>query len=188
MAQRDHLRDALVGVAAGAVGTLVMEQFFRALSALQSENGGADDDEGSDGGADEAHALDDISLTDIESREGESAPATLARAGYEALTGEEPSKELRNRLATGAHWGMGLSMGMIYGLARGRRNGGLDLLGGAAFGAAVWASADELAVPLLGLSAGPTAHPPSAHLKGLGAHLVYGAATAATAQAIGRLV
>ncbi len=43
------------------------------------------------------------------------------------------------------------------------------------FGAALWLGADEVAVPLFGLSGPPFAYPASTHASALAAHLVYGA-------------
>jgi uncharacterized membrane protein YagU involved in acid resistance len=45
---------------------------------------------------------------------------------------------------------------------------------GTAFGSALFAFADELAVPLLGLAKRPTEYPLSSHASALAAHLVYG--------------
>jgi uncharacterized membrane protein YagU involved in acid resistance len=45
---------------------------------------------------------------------------------------------------------------------------------GLAFGAALWATADEAMLPLLGLSRAPTRYPASAHAMSLAGHLVYG--------------
>ena len=56
-------------------------------------------------------------------------------------------------------------------------DGALPIVGfgrGLGYGAAVWAVADELMVPALGL--GPKEAPPKTHVRGLIAHLVYGLA------------
>ena len=45
---------------------------------------------------------------------------------------------------------------------------------GIPFGAAFWLLADEISVPLLGLSKGPTEYPVSTHAYALASHLVYG--------------
>lgn len=185
MAQRSFLRDAVIGAAAGAIGTVVMEQFFKVLARLPTDRL----DEMADYAEDEkVRALDDVSVTDVEPKEDENAPQTAGRAAYEAMTGHAPSKQMAEKLGTGMHWGMGVGMGALYGVLRGARDDGFDLGGGAAFGTSVWAMADEVAVPMLGLTAGPTAQPPSAHVKGLGAHIVYGVATAAAAQALEKVL
>jgi uncharacterized membrane protein YagU involved in acid resistance len=55
---------------------------------------------------------------------------------------------------------------------------------GALFGTALWAAADEIAVPALGLSTPPIEHPPSTHAYALASHVVYGL----TAETIRRMV
>ena len=45
---------------------------------------------------------------------------------------------------------------------------------GLPFGAVFWLVADEGAVPLLGLSKGPTEYPLSMHVYALASHLVFG--------------
>jgi uncharacterized membrane protein YagU involved in acid resistance len=64
-------------------------------------------------------------------------------------------------------------MGAAYGavIARTRR---LTPAAGLMFGAGVFAGADEIGVPLAGLSGPPTQYPISSHLEALAAHLVYG--------------
>lgn len=182
---RSLWRDTLVGMAAGVVGTAVMNQFWKVLEAASSDedDGGSEDAEAT-GQLEEEGLLDDVALVGPYHREEESAPETAARVVYEKLQGEEPDDETRAALANRAHWAMGMALGAAYGLLRGSRGSGLDVGGGLAFGAGAWLAADEIMVPILGLSEGPTAHPPEAHVQGLGAHLVYGVATAAAARVL----
>lgn len=51
-----------------------------------------------------------------------------------------------------------------------------------------WSSRGLIAVPVLGLARGPTAHPASMHASMFGAHLVYGATTAAANRALSRVM
>jgi putative membrane protein len=55
---------------------------------------------------------------------------------------------------------------------------------GLPFGAAVWLAADEIALPLLGLTPPPGDSPPHRHLLSLSAHGVYGLATEALRRAL----
>jgi uncharacterized membrane protein YagU involved in acid resistance len=48
---------------------------------------------------------------------------------------------------------------------------------GAAFGSTVWLAADEIAMPLLGLSQSMTRRLLEMHLQSFAAHLVFGTAT-----------
>jgi hypothetical protein len=72
------------------------------------------------------------------------------------------------------HYAFGAAMGALYGAyAERRRVHGT----GAAFGATVWLAADEIAMPLLGLSDSTARRPYEMHVQSLAAHLVFGAAT-----------
>jgi uncharacterized membrane protein YagU involved in acid resistance len=51
---------------------------------------------------------------------------------------------------------------------------------------AVWLGADEIAMPLLGLSRPTTRRPFEMHLQSLAAHLVFGTATEMTRRALQR--
>jgi hypothetical protein len=66
------------------------------------------------------------------------------------------------------HYGFGTAMGALYGLAYGftpRKVKRLQpLVSGSGFGTALFVGADEVAVPALGLSPGPTKAPIGAHL------------------------
>ena len=128
-------------------------------------------------------SLDEVSLVGRQHREDESSTAAIGRIAFETATGREPSDETKPSLSYGVHWGYGLAMGGLYGLLR-RRAGFPDLTGGLLYGAALWLLGDELAVPLLGLQAGPTSASPAQHVNRLGAHLVYGAGTAAATQSL----
>jgi hypothetical protein len=118
-----------------------------------------------------------ISLVGRQHQEGESSTAALGRMLYHRATGEDPkSDDLKKTLGNMVHWGYGITMGGVWGASRFRPAG---LQRGAVYGSALWLGGDEVAVPLLGLSSAPSAHPPSEHLQTLAAHCVYGAVTAA---------
>lgn len=74
------------------------------------------------------------------------------------------------------HYAFGGSVGAIYG-ATAVRNPDVTAWGGVPFGAAVWLIADEMGVPLTGLSKPPTEYPLKDHASALAAHLIYGATT-----------
>jgi len=84
------------------------------------------------------------------------------------------------------HYAFGTLMGAAYGVAvelgsrRIRKN---PLLSGLGFGAALFAGADEVAVPTLGLSQPPSKVPVAGHLYGLASHLVYGTTSVAVCNA-----
>ena len=98
-----------------------------------------------------------------------------------------PANDRRLRpVARAVHHGLGLAWGPVYCLLR--RRGGMRPLGaGLAAGAALSLVVDEGLTPALGLSAPNRAYPVATHVRGLLAHLVWGAAAALAAEAIYRL-
>jgi len=74
---------------------------------------------------------------------------------------------------TAVHYLLGTSVGGLYGAAA-ELAPNVTAGAGLPFGAAFWLVVDEGAVPLLGLSKGPTAYPVSTHAYALSSHFVYG--------------
>jgi len=133
------------------------------------------------------HPLDDISLVGQTHEDGEPATVAAGRIVYERLRREEPSREKRAQLGRVVHWGYGMAVGSLFALVD-RKVQGHDLATGLGYGTALWLLGDELAVPMLGLADGPTAHSPGVHAEALGAHLVYGLTTSAANRALRRFV
>jgi len=107
--------------------------------------------------------------------------AAVANVGGKRLSGEQ-----KRKAGTLVHYGFGTLMGAVYGMVaelappKVRRN---TVLSGIGFGAALFAGADEVAVPALRLLQPPTETPASRHLYGLVSHLVYGTTAAALCKA-----
>lgn len=184
--------EALIGMAAGVLGAVAMTGFTKAAAKLRNPSGGgrpqsAADEQRRGARKRQPNRLDDISVVGPFHRKKEPATETLGRVAYRGMAGREPSRRTRERLGSAAHWGFAMGMGALYALSRRGRAHGWDLTGGLVFGSAVWLVADELMVPLLGLAAGPTSHDVEDHAMALGAHLAYGAATAAAAEALHRV-
>lgn len=105
--------------------------------------------------------------------------AAQAIAGF--LLGRRLTYDELRVAAPIVHYSFGASIGALYGAyAEGRRDGA----SGAAFGTTVWLAADEVAMPLLGLSDATTRRPLEMHLQSLVSHLVYGAATEFTRRSV----
>jgi hypothetical protein len=79
------------------------------------------------------------------------------------------------------HYLFGGAMGAIYGAYAERRYADAS---GMRFGTTVWLAADELAMPLLGLSDSTARRPLEMHLQSLVAHLVYGTTTEMTRRSV----
>ncbi len=174
----DLLKGLLAGALGGVAGTVAMRLYWQAATALAGEDPRTLTSE------DAPHALDEMSVTGGQhTQEDESSTAAVGRIAYEAVTDEEPDDETIETLSQSVHWAFGLGTSALYGAVRGPV-GPLDAEGGLVFGTAVWALGDELMVPLLGLSKGPTAYPLTQHAHRFGAHLAFGLATAAATQAL----
>ena len=115
--------------------------------------------------------------------QADDATVKTASAISEGVFGHELTKSEKKVAGPAVHYAFGASVGGLYGAAaelapEATAGAGLP------FGAAFWLLADETAVPLLGLSKGPTDYPLSTHVYSLASHLVYGL----TAEAVRRAV
>jgi hypothetical protein len=117
--------------------------------------------------------------------EGDNATTKVANAVAKA-SGKDLSPDQKKTGGTIVHYAFGTLMGAAYGVAmelgsrRIRKN---PLLSGLGFGAALFAGADEVAVPALRLSQPPSEVPTAKHLYGFASHLVYGTTAAAVCKA-----
>jgi hypothetical protein len=154
-ASGDAVAGALAGLGASFVMSLAYRPIMRAGSAgtLRREQ--------------EAQAGQPPSTVRAAEAAARTLGTTLSRPRAQALGGKA------------VHYGYGVAWGAAFALvaralAPRRRP---PVATGLAFGALLWVLSDEVLVPLLGFSRGPARYPPSSHLKGLAAHLVYGLAT-----------
>ncbi len=85
------------------------------------------------------------------------------------------------------HYAFGAANGVLYG-ALSEYKPKARVGRGTAFGAGLWAVADEIAVPALGLSKPLSVQPASTHLYGLASHLVYGLTTDAVTRGVRALL
>jgi uncharacterized membrane protein YagU involved in acid resistance len=151
------------GVAAGAIGGIVaswvMEEFqsawMKVANNLQSQNG---------------------SNQDEKSNEEEPATVKAAETVARKLFGHHLENSEKGRAGNAVHYATGGTCGAVYGLAA-ELAPGVTAAVGVPFGTAVWLAIDEGAVPLFGLSKGPTEYPVSTHVYALASHFVYGITT-----------
>jgi hypothetical protein len=113
-----------------------------------------------------------------ERSEGRNANELAAEALGRHAAGRELTLTERRLGARAIHYTFGTVVGGVYGSRRGSRS--LSLGEGLAFGLAVWAIADELAMPILGLSQSTRMRPIEMHLQAAAAHVVYGGVTEIT--------
>lgn len=153
------LKGATAGLVGGAVATWVMTQFQNAVPPETF-----------------AQLLGESSGDDTSGESGEPSTVKAAEAISEGVFGHELTKAEKKQAGPAVHYATGLSAGAAYG-ALAEVWGDADDGFGLPFGTFFWLAADEVAVPALGLSDPPTEQPPSVHLYGLAAHLVYGLTT-----------
>jgi len=99
-----------------------------------------------------------------------------ASAISEGLFDHRLTKAEKKIAGPAVHYSLGTGVGGLYG-AVAEVVPGVTAGAGLPFGAAFWLVVDEGAVPILGLSKGPTAYPLSTHVYALTSHFVYGLTT-----------
>ncbi|MFB3812872.1 MAG: DUF1440 domain-containing protein [Terriglobales bacterium] len=145
------------GLAAGAIATVVMTQYQtrsqQLIKKLQKRQPGQQQQEQQGG-------------------QQQNPTVMVANRISKAIAGREISKEKQELAGLAVHYGFGALMGGLYGLlnhvlpaaSAGR---------GLAYGTALWASADEIALPASGMAKWWPEYPIHVHANALGAHLVY---------------
>ena len=96
-----------------------------------------------------------------------------ASAVSEGVFGHKLTQSEKKIAGTAVHYLLGTGVGGLYGAAA-EIAPNVTAGAGLPFGAVFWLVVDEGAVPLLGLSEGPMAYPPSVHAYALSSHFVYG--------------
>ncbi|HKP86526.1 MAG TPA: DUF1440 domain-containing protein [Blastocatellia bacterium] len=183
-----HESNVWKGLAAGVIGGLaggfVMDQFQSLWSKLTADEKDSE----------RAHSPKQSGRKSDARQEQQSdgeldPPATvkLASAISENVFDHELSEDEKEPAGQAIHYGFSLVTGGIYGVAA-EIEPEAAVGAGAPFGAAVWLVADEITVPLVGLSKGPTAYPLSKHAYSLASHIVYGVATEAARRAVRNLL
>ena len=162
--------DLLVGAAAGAVGGVVgstaMVLFNHALAATgfgREDLGVRKQHRHRHGKPNET----DGTISD------DPASEQAASKLVEALSGDRLGDTGKKIGGTLAHHAFGAAAGALYGAAVARAPQ-LAAGGGAPYGAFVWLSAAEIALPLAGLARRPTRYRTERHVASLATHLVFG--------------
>lgn len=144
------LRGALAGLVAGATASFAMDRFQAAVAALSS----SDDD-------------------------GEKPEPATQKAGdgvARTVTGSELPAAEKPLAGQAMHYGLGMGLGVIYGIAAEFRPS-VTAGFGTAFGAGTATLLDEAAVPALGLGSPPWEAGLTANLYSYASHLVFGGVT-----------
>ncbi len=134
-------------------------------------------------------ALYRLTPEDVREREDRVRPGPPPRLAAERISGWlglHLSQKQTKAAAMALHYGLGMGWGPLYGLLR--RHSGMRPFGaGMMTGAAMSLIVDEGVTPALGASAPSRDYPTATHVRGLLAHLAYGAVAALAAEALYRL-
>jgi hypothetical protein len=161
--RHDLLVGALAGAAGGVIGTLAMN-YAQRLWTLAVD------------GRPPLSAADEHDARDWQERSEHQNSNELAAQALANATVHRPltSREL-SIVARVIHFSFGAMVGAVHGVYAHRHPRRPRT--GMALGATLWLTADEIAMPLIGLSRSTLQRPLEMHLQSLVAHLVYGVAT-----------
>jgi hypothetical protein len=169
-----HSANALLGAVAGALGGIAaswtMVQFNKAL-------GGTDDPRANKHRRNATPNDMDATLSD------KPASIKVAENVAESISGEQLDEREEDTGGTLVHYAFGATVGALYGAAT-EWKPATAVMAGLPFGIAVWLAADEIGLPISGLSRKPTDYPASRHLSSFGSHLVFGLTTEVVRRAI----
>jgi len=182
----DREADVLKGLAAGMVGglvaSIVMNQFQKILSKMITGEERSHGAQSLQTGAPHSGAGQMLENRGEEDSDDDAAER-LANTIAVGLFDRGLTKSEKDTAGTAFHYAYGISMGAAYGAAA-------EILpetttgAGIPFGALIWIGADEVVVPLLGLSKPSNEYPLSVHASALASHLVYGLTTEAVRRMI----
>ena len=159
--------DVLKGLVAGLIGGLVASWTMNRFQDVWIKLAASQSSEAQTSGQAEGQKSDE---------EQDDATVKTASAISEGIFDHELTKSEKKIAGPAVHYVFGTSVGGLYGAAA-ELAPGVATGAGLPFGAAFWLVADETALPLLGLSKGPTAYPVSTHVYALASHFVYGLTT-----------
>jgi len=168
---REHDANIWKGLVAGLAGGLVaswtMNQFQAAWTRIaegSEKSHGAQSMQPSNGSSGDQSQ---------DANEQDDATVETAKVISKQVFGHELQESEKEPAGAAVHYTFGIVTGGLYG-ALAEVSPQVTMGAGVPFGAAFWLIADEVTVPLLGLSKGPTHYPVSTHVYAFASHLVYG--------------
>lgn len=166
--RRSTGKGIIAGLAGGLAGAWAMNQFQAVWSSTAEKihQTNASDGNGSANG----------NQSQNENESSEDATMKTANRISTGLLRRPLSKEQKKKAGPIVHYAFGGLMGGLYGAAVENSARAKAALG-VPFGAALFLAADEVAVPLFGLSESPLEYPWNVHVQALATHLVYGVTT-----------
>jgi putative membrane protein len=173
----DVLKGLVVGLASGLVASWTMNQFqavwTRIAEGTQKSHGAQSMQPAEGSNANQGN----------DTAEPDDATVETAKVISRNVFGHELQESEKESAGAAVHYAFGTVTGGLYG-ALAEVSPQVTMGAGVPFGAAFWLIADEVTVPLLGLSKGPTQYPVSTHAYALASHLVYGLTTELSRRAL----
>lgn len=167
----------VAGMAGGLVASWTMNQFQAAwtrMAANSEKSHGAQSAQPSEGSSGDQSE---------DAKEQDDATVETAKVISREVFGHELQESEKESAGAAVHYAFGTVTGGLYG-ALAEVTPTMTTGVGLPFGAAFWLLADEVAVPLFGLSKGPTEYPVSTHVYALASHLVYGVTAEVSRRAV----
>jgi hypothetical protein len=171
------LKGVVAGVAGGLLASWAMNQFQAAWTRAA-------------GGNDKPHGAQSMQPSEGSSgdqsqdaKEQDDATVKTAKVISRNVFGHELQESEKRSAGAAVHYAFGTATGGLYG-ALAEISPQVTSAVGLPFGAAFWLLADEISVPALGLSKGPSEYPVSTHAYALASHLVYGVTTELSRRAL----
>jgi uncharacterized membrane protein YagU involved in acid resistance len=171
----------VAGFAGGLVASWTMNQFQAAWTRL------AENTEKPHGAQSMQPAQGSSGDQSQDAQEDDDATVKAAEAISEGVFDHELQESEKRPAGAVVHYAFGTASGAMYGVLA-EVAPQVTTAAGIPFGAAVWLLADEVSVPLLGLSKGPTAYPLSTHVYSFASHLVYGATAELSRRAVRQIL
>ena len=164
---RNVWKGMIAGLAGGLIASWTMNQFQAAWTRIaegSEKPHGAQSMQPSDGSKGDQ---------DRDTKEQDDATVETAKVISRNVFGHELQESEKKPAGAAVHYAFGTATGGLYG-ALAEISPPVTMAAGLPFGAVFWLTADEIAVPALGLSKGPSEYPISTHAYALASHLVYG--------------
>lgn len=158
--ERNLMKGLVAGLIGGLVASWTMNRFQDVWVKLADHQNGADQSSKPEPQQSNNEEQDDTTVR-------------TASAISEGLFDHKLTESEKKIGGTAVHYSLGTGVGGLYG-AVAEVAPQITAGAGLPFGAAFWLVVDEGAVPLLGLSKGPTNYPLSTHAYALTSHFVYG--------------
>jgi len=171
MARENRVAGLVSGLVGGLAGTWAMSEFqgwwSRAVDGFESPSSAGRHDARDWQEKDEEQNANELAAQEIAIHTID-RPLTRAELGV---------------AATAVHYAFGAALGALYG-AVGETMPAVRAGAGAGFGSAVWFGADEIAMPILGLSGPTTERRADHHAQSFATHIVFGVTTEIVRRAV----